>query len=104
MTEPDSTAAESHQGLTMNGRVATRKTPETAATEHPAVLDVDVTGDRALASVEKGDISLVVEAPAGISAVELEATLAGVPESIEKTAERFEATETDESAAGGGGA
>ena len=54
MTEPDSTAAEPHQGLTMNDRVARRKTPETAATEHPAVLDVDVTGDRALASVEKG--------------------------------------------------
>ena len=102
MTESDSTAPEGRQGITMDGRVATRKTPETAATEHPAVLDVDVTGDRALASVEKGDISLVVEAPAGISAAELEASLAGVPESIEKTAERFEAAEANESAAGGG--
>lgn len=104
MTEPDSTTAENRHGLTMDGRVATRKTPETAATEHPAVLKVDVTGDRALASVEKGDISLVVEAPAGISAAELEATLVGVPESIEKTAERFGAVEANESAAGGGGA
>jgi hypothetical protein len=104
MTDLDPTAPESRQGLTMNSRVATRKTPETAATEHPAVLEVDVTGDRALASVEKGDISLVVEAPAGISAAELEASLAGVPESIEKTAELFGATETDDNAAGGGGA
>ena len=101
MTEPDSTAPESRQGLTMDGRTATRKTPETAATEHPAVLNVDVIGDRTLASVEKGDISLVVEAPAGISAAELEASLAGVPESIERTAERFGATEIDESAARG---
>ena len=104
MTESDSTAPESRRGLTMNGRTARRKTPATAATEHPAVLDVEVTGDRALASVEKGDISLVVEAPAGISAAELEATLAGVPESIEKMTERFGATETDESATGGGDA
>ena len=51
--------------------------------------DVDVVGDRALASVEKGDVSVVVEAPAGISAAELEQTLSGVPESIERTTERF---------------
>jgi len=84
--------------------MSVEETPATAATEHPAVLDVDVVGDRTLATVEKGDVSLVLEAPAGISAAELEATLAGVPESIEKTAERFGATETDESATGGGGA
>ena len=71
-----------------------RKTPETAATEHPAVLDIDVVGDRVLASVERGDISLVVEAPAGTSAEELEQTLSGVPESIEQTTERFAATTT----------
>ena len=65
------------------------ETPAMAATEHPAVLDVDVVGDRVLASVEKGDVSIVVEAPAGISAEELEQTLAGVPESIERTTERF---------------
>ncbi|WP_241964469.1 hypothetical protein [Halorubrum sp. 48-1-W] len=69
-------------------------TPETAATEHPAVLDVDVVGDRALASVEKGDVSVLVEAPAGISAEELEATLSTVPKSIERTTERFAETTT----------
>lgn len=56
------------------------------------MLDVDVAGDRVLASVEKGDVSLVVEAPAGISAEELEQTLAGLPESIERTTERFTTT------------
>ena len=69
-------------------------TPPTAATEHPTVLDVDVVGDRALASVEKGDVAVLVEAPAGISAEELEQTLSGVPESIERTTERFAATTT----------
>ncbi|SMO81519.1 hypothetical protein [Halorubrum cibi] len=69
-------------------------TPETAASEQPTVLDVDVVGDRALASVERGDVSIVVEAPAGISAEELEATLNGVPESIERTTERFAETPT----------
>ncbi|OYR55248.1 hypothetical protein DJ70_12460 [Halorubrum halodurans] len=53
---------------------------------------MDVVGDRALASVEKGDVSILVEAPAGISADELEATLNGVPESIEQTTERFAET------------
>ncbi|MEZ3163050.1 hypothetical protein ABNG03_01290 [Halorubrum sp. RMP-47] len=101
MTEPDSTSAESRSGLTMDGRVATRKTPETAATEHPAVLDVDVTGDRALAIVEKGDVSVVVEAPAGISAEELEETLDGAPESIAKTTGRFAGTGDGENAVGG---
>ncbi|SFR47802.1 hypothetical protein [Halorubrum sodomense] len=67
MTESDFTAPEGRQAITMDGRVATKKTP------------------------------------AGISAAELEATLAGVPESIEETAERFGAAETDESVAGGGG-
>ena len=36
-------------------------TPTEASPEHPTVLDVDVVGDRALASVEKGDVSIVVE-------------------------------------------
>ena len=65
------------------------KTPQEAAPEQPAVLDVDVVGDRMLASVEKGDVSVVVEAPAGTSEDELEATLADVPERIERTAELF---------------
>jgi len=65
------------------------ETPQEAAPEQPAVLEVDIVGDRALASVERGDVSLVVEAPAGISAEELEKTLAGLPESIERTTGRF---------------
>jgi len=68
--------------------------PKTAASDHPAVLDVEVVGDRTLASVEKGDVSLLVEAPAGISAEELEQTLNGVPESIERTTTRFAETTT----------
>jgi len=65
------------------------ETPTEAAPEQPTVLDVDVVGDRALATAERGDVSVVVEAPAGISAEELEQTLSGVPESIERTTERF---------------
>jgi hypothetical protein len=68
--------------------------PETAAPEQPTVLEVEIVGNRTLASVEKGDVSLLVEAPAGISAEELEQTLSGVPESIERTTERFAATTT----------
>jgi hypothetical protein len=67
-------------------------TPTEASPEHPTVLDIDVVGDRALASVERGDVSLVVEAPAGISAEELEQTLSGVPKGIERTTERFATT------------
>jgi len=70
------------------------ETPTEAAPEQPTVLEVEVVGDRTLASVERGDISLLVEAPAGISAEELEATLSGVPESIERTTERFADTTT----------
>lgn len=89
-TAPD---AEKRTTLTDGGTVP-QETPETAATDHPAVLDIDVVGDRVLASVEKGDVSVVVEAPAGISAEELERTLTGVPESIERTTERFAETTT----------
>ncbi|EMA64655.1 hypothetical protein [Halorubrum lipolyticum] len=70
------------------------ETPTEAAQEQPTVLDVDVVGDRALATAERGDVSVVVEAPAGISAEELEQTLSGVPESIERTTERFAKTTT----------
>lgn len=89
-TAPD---AEKRTALTDGGTVP-RETPDTAATDHPAVLDIDVVGDRVLASVEKGDVSVVVEAPAGISAEELERTLSGVPESIERTTDRFANTTT----------
>lgn len=71
--------------------MATREqTPETAAPEQPTVIDVDVVGDRVLASVERGDVAIVVEAPAGISEEELEATLENVPERIDRTAELFD--------------
>lgn len=53
------------------------------------MLDVEVVGDRVLASVQEGDISVVVEAPAGTSEDELKATLEDVPERIERTAELF---------------
>ena len=65
------------------------RTPTTSAPTHPTVLDVNVVGDRMLATVERGDVAVVVEAPAGISEEELEATLSDVPESIERTAELF---------------
>ena len=74
--------------------MATREqTPETAAPEQPTVLDVDVVGDRVLVSVDRGDVSLVVEAPAGISAGELRETLEDVPESIEETIDLFDKVE-----------
>ena len=63
--------------------------PQEAATEHPTVLDVEIEGDRMLASAERGDISLVVEAPAGTSEEEIAATLDEVPAKIERTADLF---------------
>ncbi|MFA9517978.1 hypothetical protein ACERIT_12300 [Halopenitus sp. H-Gu1] len=70
--------------------MATRdRTPETAAPEQPTVLNVDVVGDRVLASVERGDVSIVVEGPAGISAEELEETIEDISESIEQPIEKF---------------
>lgn len=89
----DSTEGDGEDVATDGGTVP-EETPQEAAPQKPAVLDVEVAGDRALASVERGDVSLVVEAPAGISAEELEQTLAGVPESIERTTERFVETTT----------
>lgn len=65
------------------------ETPQEAVPEQPTVLDVDVVGDRMLASVEKGDISVVVEAPARTPEDELEATLDDVPERIKRTADLF---------------
>ncbi|TKX54855.1 hypothetical protein EXE42_07005 [Halorubrum sp. SP3] len=65
------------------------ETPQEAAPEQPTVLNVEISGDRMLASAERGDISLVVEAPAGTSEEELAATLDDVPEKIERTADLF---------------
>jgi len=65
------------------------ETPQEAAPEQPTVLNVEISGDRMLASAERGDISLVVEAPAGTSEEEIEATLDEVPEKIERTADLF---------------
>ena len=77
-----------------DGGTARREAPEEAAPEQPTVLDVRVEGDRMLASAERGDISLVVEAPAGTSEEEISETLSGVPESIERTSKRFAETTT----------
>ena len=70
------------------------ETPQEAAPEQPTVLNVEISGDRMLASAERGDISLVVEAPAGTSEEEISETLSGVPESIERTSKRFAETTT----------
>ena len=77
------------RGRVLEGSMSVDETPREAAPEQPAVLDVDVVGDRMLASVEKGDVSVVVEAPVGTSEDELKATLDDVPERIERTAELF---------------
>lgn len=65
------------------------ETPQEAAPEQPTVLNVEVEGDRMLASAECGDISIVVEAPAGTSEEYLKATLDDVPEKMERTADLF---------------
>ena len=65
------------------------RTPQEAAPEQPVVLDIEVEGDRVLGGAERGDVSIVVEAPTGISAEELEATLDDLPERIARTAELF---------------
>lgn len=72
-----------------DGGTARRETPEEAAPEQPTVLDIKVEGDRMLASAERGDISVVVEAPAGTSEDELAPTLDEVPAKIERTADLF---------------
>jgi len=63
--EPEDDDCVESDDVATDGGTVRRETPQTAATEHPTVLDIDVVGDRALASVERGDVSLVVEAPAG---------------------------------------
>ena len=90
--EPEDDDCVESDDVATDGGTVRRETPQTAATEHPTVLDIDVVGDRALASVEKGDVSVVVEAPAGFSAEELEQTLSGVPKSIERTTRQFAET------------
>ena len=55
-----------------DGGVTRQATTTTAATEQPVVLDVELSGDRVLARVDRGDVSVLVEAPAGISADEIE--------------------------------
>ncbi|ELZ41881.1 hypothetical protein [Halorubrum tebenquichense] len=73
-----------------DGGTMPRDPPQEAAPEQPAVLDVEVEGDRVLGSAERGDVSLVVEAPAGISEEELEATLNDLPERMTRTAALFD--------------
>lgn len=65
------------------------RTPKAEAAKQPIVIDCDVQGDRVLARVDRGDIALVVEAPAGVSESELDAALEDIPECIERTTERF---------------
>ncbi|OYR64986.1 hypothetical protein DJ80_03100 [Halorubrum ezzemoulense] len=72
-----------------DGGTARREAAEDAAPEQPTVLDVEIEGDRMLASAERGDISVVVEAPAGTSEAELAETLDEVPAKIERTADLF---------------
>jgi hypothetical protein len=55
----------------------------------PAVLDVDVQGERVLATVERGEIAVIVEAPVGHSAEEVEALLEDIPSKIETVTEMF---------------
>lgn len=72
------------------------ETPQEAAPEKPTVVDVEIQGDRVLAGCDRGDVSVAIEAPVGISAAELEAALEGVPGSIERTSKQFtEATMSD---------
>jgi hypothetical protein len=68
--------------------MATRS-DNTTSEQPPAVLDVDVEGDRVLATVDRGEIAVVVEGPVGISADEVEALLDDVPSKIETVAELF---------------
>jgi len=55
----------------------------------PAVLEADVEGDRVLVAVDRGELSMVVEAPRGIEAADLEALLTDVPEKVEAVAALF---------------
>jgi hypothetical protein len=61
----------------------------TTSEQPPAVIDVDVEGDRVLATVDRGEIAVVVEGPVGISADEVEALLDDVPSKIETVTELF---------------
>ena len=69
--------------------MATRS-DDTTTSQPPAVIDVDVVGDRVLATVDRGDVSIVVEGPVGISGDELEELLNEVPSKIEFVADLFE--------------
>ncbi|EMA63181.1 hypothetical protein C470_03601 [Halorubrum distributum JCM 13561] len=75
--------------LETDGGAIPDETPQEAAPEQPTVLNVEISGDRMLASAERGDISLVVEAPAGTSEDELAEALEDVPGKIERTADLF---------------
>ena len=73
-----------------DGGVTRQTTPTTAATEQPVVLDVELSGDRVLAGVDRGDVSVLVEAPAGIGEEELEGVLEEVPTRLERTVALFD--------------
>ena len=71
-------------------------TAATTATDAPTVLDVDLEGDRVLARVDQGDVSVLVEAPAGIADAELEAVLEAVPTRLERTVALFDGGRGDD--------
>ena len=73
-----------------DGGVTRQTTPTTAATEQPVVLDVELSGDRVLARVDRGDVSVLVEATAGIGEEELEGVLEEVPTRLERTVALFD--------------
>jgi predicted metal-dependent hydrolase len=65
-------------------------TAATTAADAPTVLDVELEADRVLARVDQGDVSVLVEAPVGISDDELEAVLEEVPTRLERTVALFD--------------
>ena len=65
-------------------------TAATTAADASTVLDVELEGDRVLARVDQGDVSVLVEAPAGIANAELETVLEEVPMRLERTVALFD--------------
>lgn len=60
-----------------------------ASASEPVVLDAEVVGDRMLVGVDRGEVSLAIQAPADATEEEIEAALDGVPESVVRTADLF---------------
>ena len=60
-----------------------------SAASAPVVLDAEVVGDRMLVGIDRGEVSLAIEAPADATEEEIEAALDGLPESVVRTADLF---------------